>query len=147
MTYMGHWICSAIVYFESRSCVPFGQLGLLYLSRKWRGRHQVKSFPDCVMSPWTSNFPWGMCLCSGILPAVERRSRPWMPCCFQWFFGCRWRCLWSRLWLGAGSFKKILITRVEGQGGISGFLRFEAFTLFLGLSFAGDRLLASCFRS
>ena len=29
----------------------------------------------------------------------------------------------------------------------SGFLRFEAFTLFLGLSFAGARLLASCFRS
>ncbi len=28
-----------------------------------------------------------------------------------------------------------------------GFFRFEAFTLFLGLSFAGDRLLASCFRS
>ena len=29
----------------------------------------------------------------------------------------------------------------------SGFFHFEAFTLFLGLSFAGDRPLASSFRS
>uniref|UniRef100_A0A2N9G2G3 Uncharacterized protein n=1 Tax=Fagus sylvatica TaxID=28930 RepID=A0A2N9G2G3_FAGSY len=39
------------------------------------------------------------------------------------------------------------LCELDGQLEYSGFLRFKAFTLFLGLSFAGDRFLASCLRS
>jgi hypothetical protein len=42
---------------------------------------------------------------------------------------------------------KSSLRELRDQVECSGFLRFETFTLFLGLSFAGDQFLASCLRS
>ena len=39
------------------------------------------------------------------------------------------------------------LRKLKDEVECSGFLRFEAFTLFLDLSFAGERPLTSCFRS
>ena len=44
-------------------------------------------------------------------------------------------------------FEKSSLRELRDQVECSGILRFEAFTLFLGLSFTGDRFLAFCLRS